>query len=711
MSITRENIYSLLIIGAISLSPVVVNSDPYKLTFSADLVDPSPSLNIFPDAKISGYILFDSEMQPDYSDEYSNTFYGSPDYSFSMFINEINQSFDIYSAGSGAYGFYLEFDGEGYDTNEFYTSLYLSIDSLLGDLYTYRPDGLPLNIDQSQVSDSWVNGYFNYYSGTDNQNYSSDLIFTSLIIAPAISEWPPLTPEGNLILTNSQHIYIDQPDDNLETTASIVGYGGIGRITQSDGIHSTTDLIIGEEDEDYTPGDGTYSLQGGELITDVIDLGHIGNGEFNQSGGLVDTRYIFIGNVGGSTTNDSYAVGIGAYNMSGGELQVEQFYVGGHGQGHFTQTGGQVIAGNSNWDQSHRNFFIGSGAVSANGQARPLNDPLASYGKYTLHDGQLTALNSMVVGKNSYSANDKSGGRGLFEQNGGDLYVAGDLVVGEVGSAINNNEPTAGGEGYVTINDGTAYIGGEMHVGEGNDSIRSTGQVTQTGGDVVVNGKIIISESSSENSANSYTMTGGTLTSYTGIEIGTDELSGGKAVLSVSGNSVVNSNVTIKSDGILKGTGGTIIGDVTLAGGTLAPGNSPGVFNIDGDLIINNGTLQLEWESADAKDLLNVSGQVILDSTSIIEVLLSFKPTEAFALENFFAPDTQFNLMGFDPSLDILLAFSDEIDLIDGEVFEFSFAGETYQYVYTTSEVPVPAAAWFMMSGLIGLGAIRRYRR
>jgi hypothetical protein len=79
------------------------------------------------------------------------------------------------------------------------------------------------------------------------------------------------------------------------------------------------------------------------------------------------------------------------------------------------------------------------------------------------------------------------------------------------------------------------------------------------------------------------------------------------------------SDVTVNAGGILKGSGK--IGILTVDGGTVAPGNSPGVLST-GNVIYTSGTLDEEIGGTGAGefDQLNVTGTVDLGSATTLNV-------------------------------------------------------------------------------------------
>src|SRR5690606_34498700 len=85
----------------------------------------------------------------------------------------------------------------------------------------------------------------------------------------------------------------------------------------------------------------------------------------------------------------------------------------------------------------------------------------------------------------------------------------------------------------------------------------------------------------------------------------------------INGNQSAATGPTSVASGARLGGTGVIGGDVTVAtGGILAPGNSPGVLTIDGDLILDSGSI-LDFEFGEANvvggplnDLIEVGGDL-----------------------------------------------------------------------------------------------------
>ena len=116
-----------------------------------------------------------------------------------------------------------------------------------------------------------------------------------------------------------------------------MGYTGTGTFTQSGGTNTCPSggVAVGY----LTGSSGTYSLSGGLLNTDSVNVGELygnancsGIGEFVQSGGTNTlSTELNVGNNTGGTCK---------FNLSGGLVSTPIEYVGGYNTGMFTQTGG-----------------------------------------------------------------------------------------------------------------------------------------------------------------------------------------------------------------------------------------------------------------------------------------------------------------------------------------------------------------------------------
>ena len=181
------------------------------------------------------------------------------------------------------------------------------------------------------------------------------------------------------------------------------------------------------------------------------------------------------------------------------------------------------------------------------------------------------------------------------------------------------------------------------------------------------------------------------------------------ATLTVSnGGTVTANNVTVNQGGTLNGNGGTINGNVTLNGGTLAPGASPGIMDINGNLNLTSGILNLEISTL-LSDLLNVTGNVTFGAGLAINLIFDFAPPsgQIYKLEDFFAGYTA---LFFEPAFD-LEAQLNSSDCPIGSYITASLGGES---VPSASRRPARCRSRRRLAlfgfGLLGFGAIRRRR-
>jgi hypothetical protein len=161
--------------------------------------------------------------------------------------------------------------------------------------------------------------------------------------------------------------------------------------------------------------------------------------------------------------------------------------------------------------------------------------------------------------------------------------------------------------------------------------------------------------------------------------------------------------------GVLKGEGVVELwnGLVITEAGTLAPGNSTGFMDVYGGLNLD-GTLQMEfdWSGGMLHDQLNVLGDVTLGAESVLDI--SFLSEDFFSLgqsfDLMFARDItgEFGAFYYDTLWDNSLALQWEI---------FNDYGTDILRLNVVSAVPLPAAVWLFLSGVLGLVTMGRRGR
>ncbi|MBO9697028.1 MAG: autotransporter-associated beta strand repeat-containing protein [Sphingopyxis sp.] len=194
---------------------------------------------------------------------------------------------------------------------------------------------------------------------------------------------------------------------------------------------------------------------------------------------------------------------------------------------------------------------------------------------------------------------------------------------------------------------GTSFLGGILQVSADANLGNAAGGLTFAGGTLRTTASFASARNSSLTGAGTILTDAGTTLALNGLISGAGSLTkSGTGILTLSGNNSyagatnvnagtlrINGNqsaatglVTVASGATLAGSG-TIGGSVNvLDGGILAPGNSPGTFNINGDLSLAGGSvLNFEFGQADVaggplNDLVNVGGNLTLDGTINVNV-------------------------------------------------------------------------------------------
>nr|WP_319392320.1 hypothetical protein [uncultured Desulfobacter sp.] len=676
-----------------------------QLDFSADITESYGDLSesIITET-LSGYLIFDASTPISWQGEDSTAF-DFWDTTATLYVEQLDASFDVtgWTNYYGGEGYGVNVDGQYSETGFFMIDVF----NYLNEAFFEDMTSLPTDIDQTYVDNGDL--YGDFYVSIDGFNYG-EFYFTITVLEAGLAELPApvLNDDGELLLGGdglASGAQINEEDADLITSKTTIGYEAYGSFVQTGGLHQTDELCVGGDPDLFESADGDYTLTGGTLETGVTQVGYIGTGDFTQTGGTHTTRWLMLGNVG---SESSYlgprASGVGTYNMVSGTLDADEAYIGAGGQGIFNQSGGVVTVGSEYSPTSYWGYLnIGSGSSPYDPDDFDIPDDKKRYGVYNLSGGQLIVNGSVVVGDggNSDYYSGGTGGVGYFNQSGGTSTMH-DLNIGDSGDVVS-------GEGCVTVsNEAQMNVTGTVNVGVASESAPAKATFVQIGGTVNVDEKIIIGESDAGEDANAYRVLGGETTALGGVEVGSDQNNLGTAELEVGSSGVLNADVSVKSNGILFGSDGTIVGDVSLDGGMITPGNSPGTMIIDGDLILNDGTLQLEIYADGEQDLLEVSGLVYFGDDALIDILLDYIPEEMVVLEDFFDIDGAIQLgEDFDTQTAITFSFVDETILSGGEVLTYSLGDVTYSYTYG-SPVPLPSSAVFLIIGLAGLIGINR---
>jgi len=323
-------------------------------------------------------------------------------------------------------------------------------------------------------------------------------------------------------------------------------------------------------------------------------------------------------------------------------------------------------------------------------------------GNSTLTGGSL--LNSGTVGETTIATGStfdvKTGGTSSKATvNGGTLLVSGSVAQTVVNSGIATVN-SGGNSGITTVNGSTLDVYGRTGTSTVNTggtlNVKSGGSLLGTS--TVGGGTLLV-----EGTAGTVVVNSGTATVNTGGSIGSTTING--SLLSVNGSA---GDVLVNTGGTLGGSG--IVQGLTLNGGTVAPGNSPGLLTAY-ELNGSNGTFQFQLGVPAIRgttyDTINITNLLTLgvNTNFTFEVLdnYNFASGDSYDLFNFGSIDTT----GFDiTKLDVALPTLNSTDL-SWNTSSFTTDG----IVSVVANVPEPSALQLFGLGLISLLACHRINK
>lgn len=179
---------------------------------------------------------------------------------------------------------------------------------------------------------------------------------------------------------------------------------------------------------------------------------------------------------------------------------------------------------------------------------------------------------------------------------------------------------------------GTTISGGTLQLGDGGISGSIAGDVTNNG-TLAFNRSDALSFSGAITGTGAVNQLGTGTTILTGANLYTGATTVSNGTLIVNG-SVANSAIGVDPGGTLGGIG--TLGNTTINGGTLSPGNSIGTVTVAGNLVqAAASTYLVEVNAAGQSDRTNVTGTATLGgSVQVIAAPGSYSPSRTYTILN-----------------------------------------------------------------------------
>jgi T5SS/PEP-CTERM-associated repeat protein len=468
-------------------------------------------------------------------------------------------------------------------------------------------------------------------------------------------------------------------------------------------------------------------LSSGEVA--LFQVGRFGNGTLNvTNGGSVvvvdpDKQAQFrIGRVSTAT---------GVVNVDGVGSSVDA--------GRSTRVG---ISGNGTLNVTNGGTFESTEFATASGTGSTGNVNVSGPGS-TLNllgvDGQGDAAVALVGLNGQSVVNINNGGTMNIDANGETVTgLNGGLLVGGSSTSTDQGDGTLNVDGVgSTVN--IVHSGASTQIGRrgtGTMNVTNGGKVTNAAGDALA----IVGRTATSTGTVNITGAGSEWRAGSDLFIGTDVNFGTRTAIGNGGDGTVNvanggrlvaDRIVNAERGRITGGGGTIVGNLANAGGTIAAGNSPGLMSVIGNVdLLGGGTVEIElggttFDSGIPQfdcDRIDVADNVATTGTA--EGIVTIDTGALFDID-FFGAFTA----GLGDTFDVIVA--DDIDVADLSSLIFDFADaalmtgllweidivsfglgrEALQLMVVAEAVSEPGAALILIGGLGVLVSVRRRRR
>jgi autotransporter-associated beta strand protein len=393
--------------------------------------------------------------------------------------------------------------------------------------------------------------------------------------------------------------------DNAANAVSSASITGAGRLIKN----GAGDLII-QNANTYTGGTVINSSRVGLNNGQGLGTGAVlvnANGVLGLGGVTVANTISGAGSVLKTSNNVGVLTGVNAFSggttIQDGTLRVS----GGQalGTGAVSVAAGAILDVTSNANSAMANLVQGAGALNKGGSG-----VLTISSQNTFSGGATIAAGAVAL------TNGQGLGTGAAAIGSGASLSIGDIAVSNVISGAGSVVKTGSGLGQLTgantYSGGTSVSAGTLRVA-GLSSLGTGGVSVAAGATLEMSNVTDAVFANALSGAGTLRKSGaGALTFSSNFTVGSLAVDAGRVRL----NAGLTGNASVGAGAILNGTG-TISGTLTN-NGLLAPGNSIGTLNVQGNYVHNAGSvLEIEFDDAGGIDLLNVGGTATLNGGTL----------------------------------------------------------------------------------------------